>query len=1609
MHKACPAVGAALVAFALGGVTATAISATPKLQASKAAPSTPAHSSLTPKSLVMRSHSKVFDVRKLPQIKPGKRERPERPEPFNRNYMPFYGPGQEEAGRARIPSPSVAAPPPIANFAGLDFATWGDGHPPDTNGDIGPTYYIQVINTSIGIFNKSTGVRVAAFTFNTFMSQGTFGNLCDTDNFGDPVVLYDTFEDRWIITDFAFQLDGSGNVINPPGSFQCFAASKTGDPVSGGWNFYSINTTGGLGDYPKFGIWPDGLYMATNMFDYAAAGSFQNVRTYAFNKAQMYAGTTTQVVSFDAPSNEFTMLPSNARLQAGTPPTGTPNYYATVWNSTTTFGVWKFHVDWSSPATSTFTGPFNSTTNAWGSAPRTVPAGTGANNLETLSPRLMAQNQYSNLAGVESLWDGHTVVAATSQAAVRFYQVKVTGGTVEPTATQSGTWSPDTTIHRYMPSVAVDRGGDMAIGYTTSNSSTFPGIKYAGRLSTDALNTISQTEQTLIQGTGGQSGTCGGSTCTRWGDYSAMSLDPDGCTFWYTNEYYTTTGLNFLTRIGSFKFTQCIPLGGGGTIQGTVTATTGGAPISGATVALGARTTTTNGSGVYSFTSIPAGTYPSMTASAPGYGFSTATSIVVTDGATTSQNFSLATAPSSGCLTDTTQADFQGAVAVNKCDFTTSSGNVILAKPTTLDQSNTSLSNTGNTLTTTTWWGQTFTPAVTGTLEKADINLFCSSCTGTAPSLTLSVRATSGGLPTGSDLASTMLPGSSSGAASYFSGTFGSPATLTAGTVYALVVRPAANPSAGTYAATFSSGSPYSGGKRVVSTTSGSTWGTPTGQSRDLGFHTYMKAGFATSGDFTSSVKDANPVTGKTPNWTTLTWTATTPSGTAVRFQAAGSNSLGGPFAFVGPDGTASTFFTSSGASLAQFNGFRYLEYRAYLTGTTSTSPTLNDVTVCFDNVSPTSLSVDDVSANEGNSGTSNFNFTVSLSNSSSDTVTVDYATADGTATAPSDYIATSGTLTYTPGQTSKTVAVSVNGDTASEPDETFTVDLSTPVNATIADDQGVGTIQNDDGGADLSLTKADSPDPVPVGSNLTYTITASNGGPDPATGVTVSDTLPTGPAFVSANASQGSCSGTATVVCALGAVAASGSATVTIVIKPAATDTLSNTATIGADQGDPNTANNSDTATTSVIADANGCTIVGTTGNDTLLGTTGDDVICGLQGDDTLRGLEGNDVLKGNGGNDRMYGGTGDDTFDGGTATDTVLFSEMPLASAVTADLTGSAVVCGGTPCADNVELGHDTFVQLSGVSTTENLSGTKFDDSFTGDAGPNQLSGAGGNDTLTGNGGNDYLIGADGADVLSGGAGKDLIQPGIGADTSVDGGTESDTISYADITTGGGVTVTLSGNGSGTATGGSGSDAFTTIEIEIGSPQADIMTGDTGANTVSGLGGADSISGGDGNDVLSGGAGNDTISGGLGTDTVTYQTDPAGITANLGTGSVTDGYGNTDSLSGVESLIGSNTGADAITGSASNDHLWGFGGNDSISGADGDDYLNGGGGTDTLNGGNGTDTCVNGETLSGCESTAAPVLAQVYSSELYRAKALARAERLVAKSPLGVAGPLS
>jgi hypothetical protein len=309
-----------------------------------------------------------------------------------------------------------------------------------------------------------------------------------------------------------------------------------------------------------------------------------------------------------------------------------------------------------------------------------------------------------------------------------------------------------------------------------------------------------------------------------------------------------------------------------------------------------------------------------------------------------------------GMFVDTSQADFQAGTPTN-VNLTVAPGDVVLVGGTGIDQQNSTVGTSGVGITVTTWGGQTFTPSVSGPITQVDVNLFCSGCTGTTPNLTLSIRATSGGLPTGADLASATITGFSSGASAFYSAVFNSPFTVTAGTQYAFVVRPTANPSPGTYALTRSGTATagadvYAGGTRVSGATSGTVWSIPLtgGVSTDSGFKIYITAPYATSGNLISSLKDSNPGVGSTM-WGTLSFTATTPTNTAVKFQVGASNSPTGPFIFVGPDGTAGTFFTS-GASLSSFNGNRYLEYEAILTSTdTSVTPTLSDVTITFSTV----------------------------------------------------------------------------------------------------------------------------------------------------------------------------------------------------------------------------------------------------------------------------------------------------------------------------------------------------------------------------------------------------------------------------------------------------------------------------------------------------------------------------------------------------------------------------------------------------------------------------------------------------------------------------------
>src|SRR5574341_2650054 len=333
------------------------------------------------------------DVRRLPQVAPAERRemlRPLRPSPLT----PQPRAGFKDPALQSVQAP-LAMPTTSQNFKGLDFATWGAGWPPDTNGDVGPNHYIQAVNISIGIFNK-TGTLLAAFTFDNFFGgSGIAGTPCDSNNSGDPVVLYDRAADRWVISDLGF-----ADVDNGP-YYECIAVSKTGDPVSGGWWMYAFRADDAthpfLNDYPKLGVWSDAYYMSANQFDcffFCLINSFQGVRVWALDRASMLNGGAANQVHFDLSSAYSSLLPCNFR--GGLPPSGSPNYFVSIDSVTgilNTLHVWKFHVDWNNPANSTFTGPTNVTVANFSEPSSAVPALNGTA-LDTLGDRLMMQNQY---------------------------------------------------------------------------------------------------------------------------------------------------------------------------------------------------------------------------------------------------------------------------------------------------------------------------------------------------------------------------------------------------------------------------------------------------------------------------------------------------------------------------------------------------------------------------------------------------------------------------------------------------------------------------------------------------------------------------------------------------------------------------------------------------------------------------------------------------------------------------------------------------------------------------------------------------------------------------------------------------------------------------------------------------------------------------------------------------------------------------------------------------------------------------------------------------------------------------------------------------------------
>lgn len=449
--------------------------------------------------------------------------------------------------------------PQVETTAGFGLAGVGDGDyefsgqyaPTDTNGAVGATQYVQWVNTDFAVFDKSTGAIAAGFPKAGNAIWKDFGGGCETNNDGDPIVIYDKAADRWVLTQFS---------VSTVPYLQCVAVSSGPDATGSYYRYaFSYGNTQ-FNDYPKLGVWPDGYYITYNIFNNGQ--TFAGAKACVFDRAMMLAGNAATQQCFQLSNSYGSLLPADLDGKTA-PPSGSPEFFLNFGSNS--LRLWRFHVDWSSPSNSSFSGPvsipvapFAAACNGGGAC---IPQPNTGQKLDSLADRLMYRLAYRKFVDHESLVVSHSVGVGTKKpkqvTSVRWYELRNPIGSsiaeAAPVVYQQGTLGIADGIHRWMGSIAMDKQGNIALGYSASSSSLKPSIRYTGRLATDAPNTM-QAEVVAKDGGGSQL-----ANLSRWGDYSAMTVDPvDDCTFWYTNEYLKSSGIfNWSTWIASFKFPGC--------------------------------------------------------------------------------------------------------------------------------------------------------------------------------------------------------------------------------------------------------------------------------------------------------------------------------------------------------------------------------------------------------------------------------------------------------------------------------------------------------------------------------------------------------------------------------------------------------------------------------------------------------------------------------------------------------------------------------------------------------------------------------------------------------------------------------------------------------------------------------------------------------------------------------------------------------------------------------------------------------------------------------------------------------------------------------------------
>lgn len=448
--------------------------------------------------------------------------------------------------------------PRSARIPSLIFEANASGQAPtDPTGAVGPNHYVSAKNSAFAIHDKNGAVLIP--------STG-LENLFPGENLGDPIVFYDSFADRFVITQFS----------DSPNGF-LVAVCQGSDPVNDGWYTYRFET-GSFPDYTKFSIWSDGYYITANK-DQGQQRDSEVVFVIERNK-MLRGEANVKMIGFPLPGARIGGFYSPAGFNAignVEPPIGDARiiyFQDDDWEGVDSdaLKMWRISVDWINPNQSSITeaevlsaadgniSPFDSTFDG-GSFSNLPQPGSEGQNIDVLQGAIMYATNYRRFCDYNSVVLNFAVdiddrANSDNISAIRWYELRQNGDGQPWSVHQEGTFASPDGKSAWCASMAMDIYGNIGMGYTTMGTidngaveNSFPSIRYTGRLASDPLGVMTFSEETIALGNDIQRN--GG---VRYGDYAQLTVDPeDELTFWHIGEYFRDTDSNARNVVGVFK------------------------------------------------------------------------------------------------------------------------------------------------------------------------------------------------------------------------------------------------------------------------------------------------------------------------------------------------------------------------------------------------------------------------------------------------------------------------------------------------------------------------------------------------------------------------------------------------------------------------------------------------------------------------------------------------------------------------------------------------------------------------------------------------------------------------------------------------------------------------------------------------------------------------------------------------------------------------------------------------------------------------------------------------------------------------------------------------